>query len=50
MDRRAEIFLEMAGQYKRKYEACAWWKFKKKHSLYKDWQNALDLVIKHDIK
>jgi len=46
MDREARL-LEMALDYKKKYNECAWWKFKKRNELYKSWQSALELVLRY---
>lgn len=43
----APIYVKMALQYKKRYEECSWWKFKKRNNLYKSWQHCLNLIIKH---
>ena len=50
MDKREEIFLNMALDYKRQYNDCAWWKFKKRIELRKSWQSALELMIRYSCK
>tara|TARA_R110000772_G_C13117285_1_gene421422 strand:- start:92 stop:241 length:150 start_codon:yes stop_codon:yes gene_type:complete len=47
MDKREETFLNMALDYKRQYNECAWWKFKKRNELYKSWQSALELMMRY---
>ena len=47
MNKREETFLNMALDYKNQYKECAWWKFKKRHELYKSWQSALDLMMRY---
>ena len=47
MNKREETFLNMALYYKYQYKECAWWKFKKRHELYKSWQSALDLMMRY---
>ena len=46
-DKREEAFLNMALDYKKQYERCAWWKFKKRNKLYKSWQSALQLMMRY---
>ena len=50
MDKREEIFLNKALDYKRQYKECVWWKFRKRRELYKSWQSALDLMVKYGSK
>jgi len=50
MDKREEIFLNKALEYKKQYRECAWWKFRKSRELYKNWQSALDLMVKYGSK
>jgi hypothetical protein len=42
-----ETFLQLALDYKNQYNECAWWKFKKRHKLYKSWKGALQLVLRY---
>lgn len=47
MTDREERFLNKALDYKKQYEECAWWKFQKRSELYRNWQSALDLMIRY---
>jgi hypothetical protein len=49
MDRETR-FLEMALDYKKQYNECAWWKFKKRNELRKSWESALELMIRYSGK
>ena len=46
MKSREDIFLEMALGYKKMYNETAWWKFRKRAKLKKDWDEALVLMIR----
>ena len=47
LNKKEEMFLNMALEAKEEYEKCSWWKFRKRYTLYNKWQNALDLMIKY---
>lgn len=47
MDKRQETLLNLALKYKKQYNECPWWKFKKRNKLYKNWQLALELMVKY---
>ncbi len=44
---REERFLNKALEYKKQYEECAWWKFKKRSELYRNWKSSLDLMMRY---
>jgi hypothetical protein len=44
-NQKEEAFLRMALAYKKQYEECACWRFKKREELYKNWKSALDLMM-----
>ena len=46
MDKKEEAFLNMAVAYKKQYEECAWWRFKKKNELFNSWQSALQMMVR----
>jgi hypothetical protein len=40
-------FIDIALDYKRQYDKCAWWRFKRRHDLFSLWQGALALAIRY---
>jgi hypothetical protein len=46
-NKKEEMFLNMALDYKNQYEKCAWWKFRKRDKLYKNWTSALELMVRY---
>ena len=47
MDKREEIFLNMALDYRGEYNKCKWWQFKKKDKLWRNYQSALELALRY---
>ena len=43
--KREEIFLDKAIKYKKDYQDCSWWKFRKKRKLYDKWQKSLSIMM-----
>lgn len=50
MNKREEILLDKALEYKKQYKDCAWWKFRERRDLYKSWQSTLELIFMYDSK
>tara|TARA_R110002012_G_scaffold229791_1_gene402502 strand:- start:672 stop:836 length:165 start_codon:yes stop_codon:yes gene_type:complete len=40
-------FLELAKEYKQKYENTPWWKFKKRMELKKSWKSAIECMCRY---
>lgn len=47
LNKKEETFMKMAIEYKKQYEECDWWKFKKRNELYKSHLSAINLMVRY---
>lgn len=46
MNSMEEAFLNLALDYKRQYEECAWWRLSRRRELLRLWRSAANLMIR----
>lgn len=50
MRTKEDAYIDLALKFKKEYEECKWWQFKKRIELYGLWQSALQMAMKYQTR